>query len=64
MAWFAALQVQDLAKTILRGKESVMEWTNAQGNAERCIPDASTIPRGNSLRDRWPVDMATKAWVL
>ena len=33
MAWFAALQVQDLAKTILRGEESVEEWADAQGNA-------------------------------
>ena len=33
MAWFAALQVQGLAKTILRGEEPVEEWTDAQGNA-------------------------------
>ena len=33
MAWFAALQVQGLAKTILRGGEPVGEWTVAQGNA-------------------------------
>ena len=33
MAWFAALQVQDLAKTILRGEDPVEEWTDAQGNA-------------------------------
>ena len=33
MAWFAALQIQDLAKTILRGEEPVEEWTDAQGNA-------------------------------
>ena len=33
MAWFAALQVQDLAKTNLRGEEPVEEWTDAQGNA-------------------------------
>ena len=32
MAWFAALQVQDLAKTILRGERPVEEWTDAQGN--------------------------------
>ena len=33
MAWFAALQVQDLAKTILRGEEPVEERTDLQGNA-------------------------------
>ena len=33
MAPFAALQVQGLAKTILRGEEPVEEWTDAQGNA-------------------------------
>ena len=33
LAWFAALQVQDLVKTILRGKEPVEERTDAQGNA-------------------------------
>ena len=31
--WFAALQVQDLAKTILRGEEPAEEWTDPQGNA-------------------------------
>ena len=33
MAWFAALQVQDLAKTILRGEKPIEEWTDAQRNA-------------------------------
>ena len=33
MAWFAALQVQNLVKTILRGEDPVAEWTDAQGNA-------------------------------
>ena len=33
MAWFAALQVQDLAKTILHGEDPVEQWTDAQGNA-------------------------------
>ena len=33
MAWFPALQVQDLAKTIFRGEEPVKKWTGAQGNA-------------------------------
>ena len=33
MAWFAALQVQNLARTILRGEEPFAEWTDAQGNA-------------------------------
>ena len=33
MAWFAALQVQDLAKKILRGEERVEEWTDVQGSA-------------------------------
>ena len=39
MAWFAALQVQDLAKTILRGEEPVEEWTDAQGNASVPTPE-------------------------
>ena len=33
MAWFAALHIQVLAKTILRGEKPVEEWTDAQGNA-------------------------------
>ena len=33
MAWFAALQVQDLAKTTFRGEELIEEWRDAQGNA-------------------------------
>ena len=33
MAWFAAFQVHNLAKTILRGEEPVAEWADAQGNA-------------------------------
>ena len=33
MAWFAALQGQDLAKIILRGEEPVKGWADAQGNA-------------------------------
>ena len=33
MAWLAALQVQNLAKTILCWEEPVAEWTGAQGNA-------------------------------
>ena len=33
MAWFAALHIQDLAKTILCGEGPVEEWTDAQGNA-------------------------------
>ena len=28
-AWFAAFQMHDLSKTILRGKEPVEEWTDA-----------------------------------
>ena len=31
---------------------------------ERCIPDDSRIPRGNSPGDRRPVEMATKAIIL
>ena len=30
---------------------------------ESGIPDASRIPRGNSPKDRRPVEMATKAWI-
>ena len=33
MAWCAALQVHNLAKTMRRGEEPVEEWTDAQGNA-------------------------------
>ena len=33
MAWFAAMQVQDFAKTILRGEHPIEEWTDAQGSA-------------------------------
>ena len=32
MTWFAALQVQDLARIILRGKSS-QGWTDADGSA-------------------------------
>ena len=33
MAWCAALQVQNLAKKILRREEPVEEWIYTQGNA-------------------------------
>lgn len=33
MAWFSAMQVQDFAKTILRGENPIEEWTEAQGSA-------------------------------
>ena len=33
MTSFAALQAQDLAKTILRGEKSVEEWMDARGKA-------------------------------
>ena len=38
MAWFAALQVQDLVKTILHGEEPVEEWTDASRNATFLTP--------------------------
>ena len=49
MAWFAALQVQGLAKTNiaktnLRGEKLVEEWTDAQGNA--AFPTTQQIIQG------------------
>ena len=61
MAWFAALHIQDFAKTILPWKGA--SRTMDRRPRERCIPDASRIPRGNSPGDRRPVEMAKKAWI-
>ena len=59
VAWFAALLVQNLAKTILRGEEPVAEWTDARGNA--AFPTTQEFLEGIPSRDRQPVEMATKA---
>ena len=52
------MQVQDHAKTTLRGEKPVEEWTDAQGNA--AFPDDSKIPRGHFPTDIRPVEIPTK----
>ena len=47
MAWHAAYQVQDIAKTILRREKPVEEWTDAQGNA--AFPTTQEILEGTLL---------------
>ena len=58
MAFFAASQVRDLAKAVLRREVS---RGMDRRSRERCIPDDSTIRTANSPRDSGPVQMATKA---
>ena len=46
--------------------QDIPPWREASREMDRrqregCIPDDSTIPRGNSTRDNRPVEMATKA---